>query len=201
MVGVFVAIAVGIVAVGTAGPAGACSCAPTTDGEAIQRADAAFSGSLVEVVSRDGSVISSTDPERFVFDVDDVFKGDVTERQVVVTPRSGASCGLELAGPGPHLVFAFADSQLTSGAEAGELYSHLCSGTRPMSDGQVPVDFVPEPPAPTPSAVEDPDAGAESAVDVAGDGSDALWAPVAFAAGAFVLVSATIWWLRARHRS
>ncbi|MGI8791726.1 MAG: hypothetical protein ACR2H3_00850, partial [Acidimicrobiales bacterium] len=68
------------------------------------------------MVSTTGDVISSADPERFVFDVQDVFKGEVTSRQTVVTPRSGASCGLEISGPGPYLVFAFADSQLTSGA-------------------------------------------------------------------------------------
>lgn len=201
VVGVFVVIAVGFVSVGTAPPAGACTCDPPIDEEAIEAADAAFTGSLVDVVASTGADVSSADPERFVFDVQDVFKGEVTARQTVVTPRGGASCGLEISGPGPYLVFAFDDSQLTSGAEAGELYSHLCSGTRPLSDGEVPVDFVSTPPVSTENPPLAPDQHRESASTVADGGDGGLWMPVAIGAGGLLLVSAVIWWLRARPRS
>jgi hypothetical protein len=40
-------------------------------------------------------------PALHVFAVDTVFKGTAHEQQGVVSPMSGATCGLELAGEGP----------------------------------------------------------------------------------------------------
>lgn len=198
MAGMFLAIGIGIVSVGTAQPAGACSCATTSDAEAIGHADAAFAGSLVDVVTNTGEGLrSSSDPERFVFDVESVFKGEVAERQTVVTPEGGESCGLEIAGPGPYLVFAFDDSDLTFGAEAGELYSHLCSGTRALASGEVPVDFRATAPETTGNAPAPPDPGTESGIAAADDGGSELWIPVAVAAAALVLVLAAV----SRHRA
>lgn len=77
-----------------------------TDEEAAANADALFSGTLAEVLTPTGDTYISDDPERCVFAVDDVFKGEVFESQSVVTPRDGASCGLEISGPGPDMVFA-----------------------------------------------------------------------------------------------
>lgn len=200
--GVFVVVSVGIVLIGAAEPAGACSCAPWTDEEAIEHADAAFSGTLVEVSSTTEGGVSSADPERFVFDVHDVFKGEVMETQTVVTPRSGASCGLEISGPGPHLVFAYDDSQLTPGAGEHELHSHLCSGTRALADGDVPVDFVSRPPMSTESTPSSSEPSTESATPVADNGGIGPWMPVAMVAGALVLVAAAVWGLlRARTSS
>jgi hypothetical protein len=54
--------------------------------------------------------------------VDRVYKGQATSTQVVTTHSSGASCGLEISGPGPFLVFA---DQEQSG-----LTANLCGGTR-----------------------------------------------------------------------
>src|SRR5688572_11564441 len=102
-------IVLAIVAVGlvvAAPPAAACSCLGTSDAEALATADVAFSGTLVEVRVPPGETFSSMDPARFIFEVDRVYKGDARARQSVVTPRSGASCGLELSGPGPFLLFA-----------------------------------------------------------------------------------------------
>jgi hypothetical protein len=62
---------------GAVGPAAACSCAALTDEEAFEYADAVFTGTLVEVITGAGHPLVSTDPARFMFDVDRVFKGDV----------------------------------------------------------------------------------------------------------------------------
>jgi hypothetical protein len=97
--------------------------------------DAAFLGTVLKVIRPDGDLVSSADPQRYVFEVQDVFKGEVTSPQTVVTAREGGSCGLALSGPGPFVVFATHESTLTHGARGGELYSHLCSGTRSLAEG------------------------------------------------------------------
>jgi hypothetical protein len=140
-----------------AGRVAACSCVSFTDEDALENADVAFTGALVEILTPDGDTYSSTDPERFVFDVDEVFKGVAFARQSVVTARDGASCGLEVAGPGPFLVFARTEPDgITSGAADGELYSSLCSGTRALTSGALPASFgAASSPAPGASAVPD----------------------------------------------
>lgn len=190
----FATVAVGVVSIGTAPHAGACSCASTTDAEAIEMADVAFAGTLVDVIApAEGAVISSGDLERFVFDVRQVFKGtgEVTERQSVVTPRGGESCGLEIAGSGEFLVFAFDAPDPTSGASSGEYHSHLCSGTRLLADREVPVQFTGAAPvAPHGSPTAEPDA---NSVAVADDGDRAPWVLVAGGAGALLLLAAVRW--------
>lgn len=134
--------AFGAILVGSAENAAACSCATFTDDEAIEYADAVFVGTLAEIVTPEGEGYSSADPERFVFEVDQVFKGTVYARQSIVTARDGASCGLEIGGPGPFVVFARIESDgSTEGATVGELYSGLCNGTRALSSGAIPASF------------------------------------------------------------
>jgi hypothetical protein len=121
--------------------AAACSCGVLTDEEALEYADAVFIGTLAEVITPGGTSYSSADPERFVFEVDEVFRGEVFAHQSVVTARDGASCGLEISGPGPFLVFAVTDDAFTGGAVDGELYSNLCSGTRELASTAVPAGW------------------------------------------------------------
>ena len=118
----------------TARPASACSCATRTDTEAFATAQAVFTATLVEVRTPGGSVYSSADPERFVFDVHRVYKGDVHARQSVVTARGGASCGLEISGSGPFLVYV--DTQ-----RDGLLTANLCGGTRLLAERELPALF------------------------------------------------------------
>ncbi len=134
----------------------ACDCVELTDAEAYDFADVVFTGALVEISTREGDIVVSNDPERFVFDVDQVYKGEVQARQSVVTAREGASCGLEIGGPGPFVVFArLEDDSLTSGAVEGEVYSSLCSGTRPLSAGALPASFgTPSAPVTVPPVAE-----------------------------------------------
>ncbi len=110
-----------------------------TDAEAFEHADAVFIGTLVDIITPPGDILVSSDPERFPFDVDGVFKGEVRASQSLVTAREEASCGLGIGGPGPFVVVARIESDgITSGAVEGELYSNLCSGARPLADGALP---------------------------------------------------------------
>lgn len=143
------------------GTAHACSCMASSDAELVERADVIFSGTLAGVVTPPGD--DWMDPEWFVFAVDTVYKGAATETQAVETAREGASCGLEIWGTGPFLVFA---------SGRGELSSNLCSGTRRLSDGPLPEGLPPGvdpqpggaipdiaelgPPPPSPYAEPDP---------------------------------------------
>ena len=75
----------------------------------------------------DSTVHSSGDPAVHVFAVDEVFKGDVHQQQGVVSADSGGSCGLELSGTGPFVVFA------TRAADGTTLTADLCGGTAPAA--------------------------------------------------------------------
>ncbi|MCZ2823327.1 MULTISPECIES: hypothetical protein [unclassified Modestobacter] len=110
-----------------ASPARACSCVGLTTAEQFERADAVFTGQLISREVRGGG--SSTDAAVHLFSVDTVFKGTVHTRQGVVSAASGASCGLELSGDGPFLVFA---DRL--GEQADDSYTAgLCDGTAPAT--------------------------------------------------------------------
>jgi LPXTG-motif cell wall-anchored protein len=118
-------------------PAQACSCAGGTAAQFAERADAVFTGRLV---SRDvpRELRTSADPALHVFAVDAVAKGAVSERQEVLSPVSGASCGLELTGGGPVAVFAtrtagaFPDIP-TPELEDDQYFAYLCGGTAPLT--------------------------------------------------------------------
>ncbi|MGP4023866.1 hypothetical protein [Actinomadura sp. 3N407] len=87
---------VALVGVVTPGRACACSCAAMTDQEAYAKADAVFTGRVVQrqVRSRGWGpwkTQSSGDPATLVFQVSVVNKGEVTRRQDLVTASEGAS--------------------------------------------------------------------------------------------------------------
>jgi hypothetical protein len=104
-----------------------------TDQEAFDRADVVFTGIVAGI--EDPRSGSSMAPRVFTFAVDDVYKGDAAPQQVVRSEQSGASCGLELAGPGPFVVFATTSVHESSSMRLGqgELHASLCGGTRPLS--------------------------------------------------------------------
>ena len=118
-------------------PAQACSCAGGTTAEFAERADAVFTGRLV---SRDvpRELMTSADPALHVFAVDAVAKGAVSERQEVLSPVSGASCGLEITGDGPVAVFATRTADSFPGIPTPELaddqyFAYLCGGSAPLT--------------------------------------------------------------------
>lgn len=174
----------------------ACSCATFTDTEAYEFADVVFTGTLVEINTPVGDIVVSTDPERFVFDVDQVFKGEARTRQSVVTAREGASCGLEISGLGPFVVFARLDDDgITSGAVDGEVYSSLCSGTRPLADGAMPTSFGTTSPPATVAAT----GGASSSPASSANGNSAPGLRIAAITGVLVLGAGSALALRRRR--
>lgn len=136
---VLLAFLVAVPALLSATPASACDCASSSVKEYFDRADAVFIGSLAsrEVEQPGGG--SSTDPALHVFTVDSVYKGTAHREQGVVSPQSGASCGLELGGEGPFIVFASRSGHL--GGETftelpdGQYAASLCGGTTQVTPG------------------------------------------------------------------
>jgi hypothetical protein len=118
-----------------AGPASACDCATGSTAGYFADADAVFTGSLV---SREepATITSSADPALHVFAVETVYKGTVQESQDVLSPVSGATCGLELTGDGPFVVFATRSTdiggQFTPLAD-DQYAAFLCGGTGPVT--------------------------------------------------------------------
>jgi hypothetical protein len=165
-----------------AAPAHACSCAAATDAEAFERSDAVFVGEVIDYEPPPaGDVVSSTDPATWTFGVSEVFKGEVTAVQQVVSAWSGASCGLEIDRHGEFLVFATREG---FGVEVGEGQYHagLCGGTRSTSDGSLTVDVVSSPPGRATAPVQ-----AAGAVPP-GDDAGGSWSPVVLGAAAAVAV-------------
>lgn len=116
-------------------PASACSCAAGTTAEYFDRADAVFTASLFsrDVDHPNWPMASSDDPALHVFTAHVVFKGEVREAQGVVSADSGASCGLELSGKGPFVVFANRDPELPE----GQYRAGLCDGSAALDPAVV----------------------------------------------------------------
>ena len=124
--------------VALATPAGACSCAPpTTEAEAFARADAVFIGSVEQIY--DARTGNSNNPEVVVMRVSDVYKGDVTESQGVITSADGASCGFDFVVDEVYVVFA----ATTDRTDEGFYESALCDGTRLLGDDTPELDVTP----------------------------------------------------------
>ena len=116
-------------------PAYACSCASIPISESFEQADAVFVGRLdSRTVSHPGLPnAGSDDPALHVFAVQSVYKGEVRERQGVVSASSSATCGLELQGDGPFMVFASRDGDVTVRPAPGQYAANLCNGTAPAT--------------------------------------------------------------------
>lgn len=142
------AIAAGLMVFAQAGSALACSCAFTALNDQVGTADVVATGTLTDV--RDpfgGPVVSSTDPIRYVVDVDRVYKGTPHSRIVFRSARLGASCGLEGMHVDRRYMFLL---QRDSG---GHLSANLCGGTRLVNGGvESNVTRVTGPPEAPPSA-------------------------------------------------
>lgn len=133
----------------TPGPAYACSCAALSDAQYAEGADTIFTGTVAD--DQQGM------PRTLTFTVDRVYKGAVQTTQVVTTAGSGSSCGLEISGAGPFLVYA---QQGQTGLTAG-----LCGGTGP---GPAPASLgLGQPPRPDPTRT-DPGPGAGYWIPVIG---------------------------------
>jgi hypothetical protein len=67
----------------------ACSCLPVDLVRDLPRAEGAFVGTLLE--REDGAATAT-----LLFRVEQVYKGDISNRVEVVTPRGSAACGVEV---------------------------------------------------------------------------------------------------------
>jgi len=132
---------IGLLHVAGASPAGACSCAMTSDEEAFGRADAVFVGSLTDRTVDDGLLRASDDPGVLRFDVSAVYKGAVQVDQEIVTAAESASCGLAVLRTGDVLVFANEDASSSPQPGENQLSGDLCNGTRSLDGGAVPATF------------------------------------------------------------
>lgn len=134
-------------------PAVACSCAAASTAEQVDRAEAVFSGTLVEVEQTDpgdDDVMSSGDPVYYTFDVEETFKGSGGDG-VVESVRDGATCGLEgMQVDQMYVVFA-------GETNAGGLDANLCGGTSVATAKLIAdVEAALEPPTPTATDVPTP---------------------------------------------
>jgi hypothetical protein len=94
----------------------ACSCAPVDLERDLPVADGAMIGTVLERAVSGGTAT-------YLFRVEQIYKGDVESRAEVVTPASGASCGLEV-GVGERV-------GLLLTREGDEWRSGLCSQVDP----------------------------------------------------------------------
>jgi hypothetical protein len=164
----------------TAAPSFACSCAETGTADHVKGADVVMLGVIED---RQGpplrAVMSSGDPATYTVAVEQVFKGAAPPRTYVLSPDSGASCGLEFIETGARYV-VFADEN------GAELWASLCGGTA----GATPA-FVAEVEAATGQPVR-PDPELEPAFRPTAAGGLALPAGL-LAGGALVALTATLW--------
>ena len=110
-----------------AGPASACTCEYGGPEEAIESADAIFSGRVMFVAS-DVEIDSVYQKQNLVgFWVSEVWKGHVPGFAYVMTNNSGAGCGSTFEEGREYLVYAWESS---FGYSTG-----LCSGNKDISPG------------------------------------------------------------------
>ena len=80
---------IGALALAFAADALACSCLPVDLVRDLPRAEGAFIGTLLEREDREAT-------STLLFRVEQVYKGDISNRVEVETPRGGAACGIEV---------------------------------------------------------------------------------------------------------
>lgn len=97
-------------------PAFACSCAPATLAEQAELIDIAFTGQQIERDVRDDF---ADDGVRLVFDVDRVYKGEVTTPAEVFTTAQEAACGASFGDNVPTGVVGY--------ERDGKVFTDLCS--------------------------------------------------------------------------
>jgi hypothetical protein len=174
----------------SAGPAAACSCMAVTDAEAFDMATAVFVGEVIDYQPPPPSdTMSSTDEAVWTFGVSEVFKGEVTTVQPVVSAVFGASCGLEIERQGEYLVFASDASNSEFRYNTG-----LCTGTRSTSAGAPDLAVASTPPLP-PAANADP--LSPPGTDTGTSGTSAGTSLVGWAVGGTAVVAAAAVGLRA----
>lgn len=137
--------------VADAPPASACSCPALEyggdDSTHFAEAAAVFVGEVVDYSTRN-SDDSFSSKALWVFRVKQVYKGNVAERQGVLSGDS-QYCGLNLPKTGPTLVFASRSTGDLASTDGAHLVAGLCGGSRALGSYPLPKIFGdPEPPRP-----------------------------------------------------
>ncbi len=153
----------------------ACSCAQTSVGDQVDRADTVVGGTL-DWTSTNG--IDRT----YSLKIDEVYKGLAGVREKIVSPDSEASCGLGDLATGDRYLF------FIHGRHPGRMTADLCGGSTAYTDDVVLAVQAktkgPFEPLPVFGDTPPPEAHGADKVRVVGIGAFV----VAFAAGAVVLV-------------
>jgi len=186
----------------TASPSFACSCAAAGTAQYVDGATVVFTGTVTDKEPPPKRpVMSSGDPITYTFDVERWFKGEEQSPLPVLSPMSGASCGIEGVRPGQrYVVFA-------SEGRGGDLWASLCGGTAPWSAGlEADVEAAAGAGTPPDDAPADPPSDVSAGAD--GEAVEApepespeaeggfLAAPVALASGLGLVLLAGVLWLR-----
>lgn len=109
------------------GTAHACDCVDFDPAQAYADADAVFTGESIEVrVGPEGDPTAVQ--RRHVFQVDQVFKGEVFEQQSVVSSTEESLCGLPWEQPGA-IAIVFGHREGADTMVEGELAAERCTTT------------------------------------------------------------------------
>jgi hypothetical protein len=128
------------VLVGTSTAACACSCVTFVPEEAVGRADAAFTGTVVNVHTGDARPRGPIPPTVYTFRADHVYKGSPAAEYVVAANVHSSSCGYTFEMGTRYLVFATTgDSGLGEEVRDVSLFSSLCAGNVPVKAGTGPL--------------------------------------------------------------
>lgn len=191
----------GLVLLGPAPPASACSCVAGNPATYVEWAEVIFVGTLTGPPSELGQgppLLDSTDPVAYTFDVEKTLEGEASDPATVQSARSSASCGLEGMQVGTSYVM-FADA--TRGPDDA-LSATLCGGSQPATPRLVQrVEALTggaETPAPSPAAdpSADPADPTEAAAPTGSEPGDSSGMPPAgyvLAGLAVVALAATAW--------
>lgn len=160
----------------------ACSCMPATIPDSMGFADVVFIGTATAAEAPPpGEVVSSMDPVHYAFAVDAVYKGDVTEAEIVATTAmDGASCGTSFGIDERWLVFA--------NVQDGEIWTGLCSGNILLADDDAEAAALAELPEPIAEPEAEPAPGGDDGAGIA------IPLPVLIGLGGLVVVAGVSAW-------
>ncbi|MEQ8841697.1 MAG: hypothetical protein RIB98_12015 [Acidimicrobiales bacterium] len=148
------AIVLSTTVLASASPAGACQCDPFDDDTAFEVADAVFIGQVERLhEARDGG----SGYEVALFEVSDVFKGDVVREQGIATYLADECGNGGFVAGEAYLVYASLDVGDGPALEDGFLLAGPCSSAKPLAE----IDDVA-----LPSAVAPADAGPPTAAQI-----------------------------------
>jgi hypothetical protein len=135
--GITLVFAAGLVVLGDAPGAWACSCIGYTDEQEaraayFQDADLVFSGVAKSMYDANAGnpVRSSGDPIEWTFDTDSSQKGEAADPQKVSSAREGATCGFRFTIGKRYQVFA--------GKQGSTYATNTCGGTHALAAGERP---------------------------------------------------------------